>query len=78
MIIMKAKAHNYCFSIMVMFNEDTNDDYYGADDGWCRGDNDVKVIVPVVVFIVVVTAKDDDLYRVPYVNRYLYIIRVLH
>lgn len=34
--------------------------------------------MPVVVFIVVVTAKDDDLYRVPYVNRYLYIIRVLH
>ena len=42
MIIMKAEAHNYCFSIMVMFNEDTNDDYHGADDGWCRGDNDVK------------------------------------
>lgn len=25
-----------------MFNDDTSNDYYRADNGWCRDDNDVK------------------------------------
>ncbi len=38
-----SKMRNYVFSIIMMFNDDTNnDDYCTVDDGWCRDDNDVK------------------------------------
>lgn len=55
------------FSIIMMFNDDTNDDYYRVDGGWCRDYNNVKGNCDNGCIHCGNKSKADDLCKFPYI-----------